>query len=394
MSGLSGTGARIRSEPHSGGSAARPIGMTTLPGTGGSAARPLRRLDLRNSLRRLHGESPAGRTLDLAWACFVLGMFVLMRTTPQQQTVPYHLIFVSFTLVYGFRLWTARTTIAVLTLLTVVSGAMFLDVYLSGRVTVDEVAEIPLMSMIVGAMAWHAHRAAGAQHRVAELAALEASRSERQRNFLRETAHAIRTPVTIARGNLELLQLGSSDEQLREDTNEVLHQLDRLHQLARRLLVIEAMQTSATKSPRLLDAGVFAAALSRRWAGAADREWITDCTARGQVLVDMLRLEEALDAMVENALRFTDPGDTIRISCRDDGQLLEFAVADSGPGIPAEDRHRVFERFFHRHPPGEEPGNGLGLALVAAVASSGGGSASAGGAPEGGALVTLRLPRA
>ena len=89
---------------------------------------------------------------------------------------------------------------------------------------------------------------------------------------------------------------------------------------------------------------------------------------------------------------FFVPHDVIRLSARRDGDGVAVEVADSGPGIPAGDRDRVFDRFFHRHPSGTEPGTGLGLALVYSVARAHGGRASAGEAPEGGALLTLHLP--
>jgi signal transduction histidine kinase len=112
-----------------------------------------------------------------------------------------------------------------------------------------------------------------------------------------------------------------------------------------------------------------------------------------EATVDRLRLEESIDAMVENALRFTSVGGTIRISCRADADYISIEVADDGPGIPAVDRRHVFERFFHRHPLGEEPGTGLGLALVEAVSTAFGGDVWAGEAPEGGALVRMRIRR-
>jgi signal transduction histidine kinase len=67
-------------------------------------------------------------------------------------------------------------------------------------------------------------------------------------------------------------------------------------------------------------------------------------------------------------------------------------VCDSGPGVPESELTRVFERFYHRHPPGEEPGTGLGLALVHAVAIAHGGVAVAARSDLGGAAFVLRLP--
>jgi signal transduction histidine kinase len=342
------------------------------------------------------GRSPAIGGLgvvDALWCLFVLAMLAAMLLIPDQETIPYHLIFVSFTLLYGYRMWQPQTTVAVLGAITLITGVLFVRVYLKADITWDELAEIPLMTLIVGGGAWHAYRSAMAQRRVQELAALESSRLDRQRAFLRDTAHAIRTPVTIARGNIELIQLDSTDPQLQQDSEEVLHQLDRLHHMARRLLVIEALHTSDLYDAQQVDVGAMVADAARRWSGAAPRSWVHSPRISADAMVDRLRLEESIDAMVENAIRFTQTGGTIRIACEATPSAITIEVADDGPGILVEDRERVFERFFHRHPAGEEPGTGLGLALVAAVAATFKGSVWVDDAPEGGALVRLRLPR-
>jgi len=330
------------------------------------------------------------RPVDVLWIVFAAMMLTIMVLHPADQTIPYHLLYVSFTLLYGFRLWSPRVTWSVLAVLTFVPGELFLRGYLAGRVEWSELAEIP----IVGGMAWHAHRSGVARRLAEDLAAREASQGERQREFLRDTAHAIRTPITIGRGHVELIQSQELDQQVREDSGEVLHQFDRLDALARRLLMIEALRTEPAPGTRV-DVATLTADLGRRWSRSVSRSWVVDVSAEGAgALTDPARLEEALDALVENALRFTEPGDTVRVSCRTTGPWVTLEVADSGPGIPADDIVRVFERFYHRHPPGMEPGNGLGLALVAAVVAASGGTAVAGSAAEGGALITLRLPRA
>ena len=333
------------------------------------------------------------RPIDLIWSAFALLMTGAMIAVPGQQTIPYHFIFVSFTLVYGYRLWSPKTTVVLLLLLTLVPGVLFVHVFLQGLISADELAEIPLMPLIVSGMAWHAQRSASAQRKVQELAALEGSRLERQQEFLRDTAHAIRTPVTIARGHIELIKLDSLSLQSESDADEVLHQLDRLNQMARRLLSIEALKTRNVPSTQRVDVGAIVAEVGRRWSNAVSRRWRVAVDVDEYAVVDELRLEEALDAMIENALRFTGPRDEIRISCHGETGGILIEVADSGAGIPPEDRDRVFERFFHRQPAGEEPGSGLGLALVAAVSEAFGGSVTATVAPEGGALVALRLPR-
>ncbi len=330
--------------------------------------------------------------VDVAWAVFVLLMLAQMWNDLHHLTWPYHLIWVSLGLLYGFRMWPPSVFGTLISVITVATGVSFVVAYGRGYTAVDELTEIPLMPLIVAIGAIHAWRRSEAQRRVEELAALESSRLDRQREFLRDTSHAIRTPVTIARGHVDLLRMTAKDVEAREDLDVVLHQLDRLGHLAGRLLSIEQLQTTRMLDRVPLDVRAFLDEIGRRWAVSAPRRWVVDARPAGVVRADPRRLEEAVDALVENALRFTHERSTVRLSCRQDGDQAVIEVGDDGPGIPPEDRAAVFDRFFHRHPKGEEPGTGLGLALAHAVATAHGGSTLAGAAPEGGALLTIRIP--
>lgn len=337
----------------------------------------------------------AVRPVDLVWAVFALVMLGVMALSDFGMTIPYHLIFVSFALVYGFRLWAWHVSVAVLAAITLATGGVFVRAYLLREVNLDELSEVVLMPSILAFTVWHGLRRVAAQRRVEELAALESSRVQRQKEFLRETSHAIRTPVTIARGHVDLLRLASADASVRADADEVVHQLHRLAELAGRLLVMETLDTTGELRREPVDIAHLVASMGSRWRASVARRWVVTVPSDGLglVILDRSRFEEALDALVENAVRFTSPHDVIRIAARRDGDSVAVEVADSGPGIPPDDRSRVFERFFHRHPAGTEPGTGLGLALVHSVARAHGGSANAGSAPEGGALLTMRFPR-
>ncbi|MBI4939596.1 MAG: HAMP domain-containing histidine kinase [Actinobacteria bacterium] len=332
--------------------------------------------------------------VDVVWVVFVLVMLAQMWNDLHNLTWPYHLIWVSLGLLYGFRMWPPRVFAPLIGLLAVLTSANFLVAYVRGYTSLDELTEIPLMPLLVGIGAMHAWRRSQMQRRVEELAALESSRLDRQREFLRDSSHAIRTPVTIARGHVDLLRMTTTDAEAQEDLDVVLHQLDRLSHLAGRLLSIEQLETTRMLDRVPIEVGGFLEAVGRRWSVSAARTWVVDAPPVGVVRADEHRLEEAVDALVENALRFTTGGGVVRLSCRRDGDAVVVEVGDDGPGIPEADREAVFDRFFHRHPQGEEPGTGLGLALVAAVAAAHGGTATAGAAPEGGALLSLRIPLA
>ena len=100
-----------------------------------------------------------------------------------------------------------------------------------------------------------------------------------------------------------------------------------------------------------------------------------------------------LDNLIENSIRYGGPGVTITVSATNGAGGTVVAVSDNGPGIPAEDRERVFERFYRgSNGRGGAPGTGLGLAIVAELAARWGGEAGLADAPEGGARVEIRLP--
>ncbi len=97
--------------------------------------------------------------------------------------------------------------------------------------------------------------------------------------------------------------------------------------------------------------------------------------------------------LVDNAVRYTPPGGTVQVRCRFLAQDALLEVSDSGPGIAAQDRERVFDRFYRRAA-AQEDGTGLGLAIVKAIAERHGARVELGEAPGGGLQVSLSFPRA
>ena len=133
-------------------------------------------------------------------------------------------MFLAVTLVYGFRVWPMRPTAVVIGAILVVTGVIFYSHYRAGRIDAPELSEVPLMPMLLLAMVWHARRRVEAQRQVEEMAEERRRRLEREREFLRDTSHAIRTPVTIARGHVELIQGTLNDPLAYDDSDVVLRQ--------------------------------------------------------------------------------------------------------------------------------------------------------------------------
>jgi signal transduction histidine kinase len=340
-----------------------------------------------------------GTLVDTLLGVFVVAMLVAMVAIPGEETIPYHLMFLAVTLVYGFRVWPMRPTALVIGAITVVTGVIFYLHYKAGRIDAPELSEVPLMPMLLLAMVWHARRRVEAQRLVEEMAEERHRRLQREREFLRDTSHAIRTPVTIARGHVELIQGTLNDPLAYDDSDVVLRQLDRMDALSTRLLALARLDSSRTLEFDALDLGDFVEQVGANWTGTAERDWVVrrpdpGQTGQLQVSADREWLELAVDALVENAVHFTSPGDRIELSCQCDGLIGTIRVSDTGPGIAPEDQPHIFDRFWHRRPPGGMPGSGLGLAMAWAAAHAMGGTLVVHSALGEGASFELSLPLA
>lgn len=194
---------------------------------------------------------------------------------------------------------------------------------------------------------------------------------ESERRFTADAAHELRTPLAALQAQLQVALRARDDSererslgQLQQGLARAGHLVDQMLQLARldpesALPAPAAVDLAALAETICADLGpaILAKQLDFDLAGAAD------CVITGQPEWLGVLMRNLLD----NAIRYTPAGGRVRVAVERDGESCRIAVADNGPGIPAEQRAAVLRRF-HRLNPGKEPGSGLGLAIVARIA--------------------------
>jgi len=332
--------------------------------------------------------------LEFGWAVFAAANVAVILVLTRWETTPFHFVWVSLTIVYGLRVWSTRTTVAVLSTVMLVTGAALVWSVGRSHQGIDELAEVPLMAAMFVAMVWHATRRQAATEEVRRLAEAEHRMLERHQEFIRDASHELRTPITVARGHAELIRAGSEGTQEAGDADVVLDELGRLARISERLLILASAEHPDFLHREPVDVEELIEESGRRWSVTAPRRWEVRVDAPGIVDADRERIRFALDALVENAVKFTAEGDRVAIVGRaDDGQLI-LEVSDDGMGIPTDQQGRIFERFARVDDDRarETGGTGLGLAITKAVAAAHGGSVSLSSEAGGGSTFAIRLP--
>ncbi|MYR45272.1 ATP-binding protein [Streptomyces sp. SID5910] len=214
------------------------------------------------------------------------------------------------------------------------------------------------------------------------LAALESS-VERQRRFVADASHELRSPIASLRTQLEVA--AAHPELL--DLDGAVEDTVRLQRLAADLLLLARLDAGERPAEARVDLAALARAQAEGRAGVAARvgDAVTVAGSRGQ-------LERVLANLLDNAQRHARSA--VEVSVRRDGDVAVVAVADDGEGVPAADRERIFERFVRLDAARsrDDGGAGLGLAIARDVAVRHGGTLTVRDAPAGGALFELRLP--
>lgn len=291
--------------------------------------------------------------LDIAWLALWLVGLAGIGVFARWAAVPFHLIWIAFALLYSF-----------------------------------------LMAAIFWVLTRHGRRQLAASAEYLRLSAENERLLAAQRRFLQDASHQLRTPITIALGHSELLARSLAANQDKRDISVVVGELNRLRALSERLLLIAAAENPEFLRPERVELDDLAVELIGRWRPAADRDWQLGRLDAITVLADRERLGLAIDALLENAVQHTAPGDVVRLSARAGTRpgTAELVVEDTGAGIPPAELAGIFERFCTGAGQPGRRGTGLGLSLVRAVAAGHGGDVRVASRQGAGSAFEVILP--
>jgi two-component system sensor histidine kinase MprB len=211
-----------------------------------------------------------------------------------------------------------------------------------------------------------------------------------QRQLVADASHELRTPVTSLRTNIELLQQAGTQMDAEEQGRLLDDLVEQLEDLT--LLINDLIDLARGEEPNV---EVEDARLDLLLEEVVDR--VRQRSPSARLLLDLsptivtgvpARLERAVGNLIENALKYSPPGETVEVALHG----RELTVRDHGPGISAEDLPHIFDRFYRGAEARGRPGSGLGLAIVRQVAAQLGGVITAEAPPGGGTLMRLRIP--
>lgn len=189
-----------------------------------------------------------------------------------------------------------------------------------------------------------------------------------------DLAHDLRTPLTRLRQKLDLPDLTDADPViLRSAIEQAGAHADELMALFAGLLEISEVEAGGALRLKPVDLSALVADIADSYVPAAeDSGRVLTREIAPELMIDGQRelVAQLLVNLLDNALRHTPPGATVAVSLAPAGDRVQLTIADDGPGIPADERERVFERFVRLERSRTTPGHGLGLRLVAAIATA------------------------
>ena len=211
-----------------------------------------------------------------------------------------------------------------------------------------------------------------------------------QRQLLDDVRHELKTPITIVRGHLELMD--PSDAADVATTREIgMAELDRMTRLVDDIDLLATVEGDGFTMSEV-DLAALTSRVGELVAVIPGHAWSVESVADGRIEGDSDRLLQAWLQLADNAAKYTPDGGPIELGSSLDASGARLWVADHGPGIPPASRHRIFRRFDRAHGARSVGGSGLGLAIVDAIAKGHGGLCQVTDTPGGGATFTIHLP--
>lgn len=224
-----------------------------------------------------------------------------------------------------------------------------------------------------------------------------------RRDFVANVSHELKTPVTSIKGFVETLREGALDdpEKAREFLEIISKQAERLEAIIEDLLTLSRIEQDAKKDQvervEVNLAGVLEAAISDCEAKASERgvRVLLDCSQKTQARINPRLIEQAIVNLLDNAIKFSEPKSTVKVSADVNADGLILSVRDWGCGIPEEHLPRLFERFYRvdKSRSRKQGGTGLGLSIVKHIVQAHGGSVTVESIPGEGSVFSIRIPQ-
>jgi two-component system phosphate regulon sensor histidine kinase PhoR len=226
-----------------------------------------------------------------------------------------------------------------------------------------------------------------------------------RRDFVANVSHELRTPVTIIKGYAETLLDGTLEADPQRATRFVeiiASHAERLTSLVNDILTLSSLEAKEARldlNPLDVSGTITKACLLLQERAEQKNIAISNATAAEEVprvMADQGRLEQVVINLLENAIKYTPDGGSIRLAATDDGEYVKVSVTDSGIGIPFKDLPRIFERFYRvdEARTREQGGTGLGLAIVKHIVQLHGGTVAVASEPGKGAVFSFTLRKA
>lgn len=213
-----------------------------------------------------------------------------------------------------------------------------------------------------------------------------------QRQFLDDASHELRVPLTVVRGNVEVLEMETDPEERAAMVTVITNEIERMNRIVEDLLLLARSERPGFLAIDTVDLAEVVSDIHRKAQVLCKREWILEESPSARIRADGQRLTQALMQLAQNACQHTEDGAPVRIGARLENGSAVLWVHDSGTGVLPQDIERVFQRYVRGSDKAAGSGLGLGLSIVAAIASAHGGVARISPDTSSGARFEIILP--